>query len=246
MSQFPDTLFLNVSPSFKKFDRPLMLYLSKSKTIAPWEYQQTLDEPASLEIAITLLHDYLQQSDRPIHLVGHSTSGLLGLLYARRHPERVKSLTLLSVGVHPTVDWQAHYYVTLKMLPCSREMILAQMIYNLFGYKCQSKIRGWIELLKRDLVTSLSPHTLFSRYSIHPAGVPVPLFVSGGQNDVIVDLYQLQAWGSWLKDTDRLWLCPEGRHFFHYFYPQELGDQILNFWESTSPISIENRLTVHI
>jgi pimeloyl-ACP methyl ester carboxylesterase len=245
MSQFPDTLFLNVSPRFKKFNHPLLLYLSKHGTIAQWEYQQTLDEPISLEVALTLLHDYLKQFDRPIHLLGHSTSGLLGLLYARRYPERVKSLTLLSVGVHPTIDWQAHYYVTLKMLPCTREIILAQMVYNLFGYKRKSEIRSWVEILKRDLSTSLSPHTLFQRVSIPPGGVSVPLFVSGSQNDVIVDIHQLQGWKSWLKEGDRLWECSEGRHFFHYLYPQQLGDEILHFWESISSKKVEACLTVN-
>ncbi|HIK33868.1 MAG TPA: alpha/beta hydrolase [Oscillatoriales cyanobacterium M59_W2019_021] len=244
MSQFADTLFLNVSPSFKKFDRPLIQYLSQHQTIAQWEYQQTLDEPISLDTAIALLHDYLQHCDHPIHLVGHSTSGLLGLLYARRYPERVKSLTLLSVGVHPAIDWQAHYYVTLQMLPCSREMILAQTIYNLFGYKCQSKIRYWIEILKKDLATSLSPHTLFNRVSIPPGGVPVPLFVCGSQNDVIVDLHQFQSWNSYLKEEDRLWHCPQGRHFFHYFYPQETGERIAEFWNSISSSSIDLQIPV--
>jgi pimeloyl-ACP methyl ester carboxylesterase len=243
MSQFPNALFLNVSPRFKNFDRPLSLYLSKYTTIAQWKYQQTLDEPTSLEVALTLLHDYLQNFDRPIHLLGHSTSGLLGLLYARRHPERVKSLTLLSVGVHPTIDWQAHYYATLKMLPCTREIILAQMVYNLFGYKRKSEISSWVEILKRDLETSLSPHTLFKRVSIPPAGVSVPMFVSGSRNDVIVDIHQLQGWKSWLKEGDRLWECPEGRHFFHYLNPHKVGDEIIDFWASISSRKIQKCLT---
>jgi|GEM_PF-2838428 len=72
--------------------------------------------PTSLDAALVLLHDYLKEGDRPLHLLGHSTGGLLGLLYAHRYPERVRSLTLLSVGVHPAIDWQAHYYIQRQML----------------------------------------------------------------------------------------------------------------------------------
>lgn len=245
MSQFPETLYLNVSPTFKKFDRPLLDYLSQYGTIARWEYQQTLDESSSLDQALTLLHDYLQDGDRPIHLIGHSTSGLLGLLYARRHPERVKSLTLLSVGVHPTVDWQAHYYVTLERLNCSRDIILGKMIYNLFGYQCKSNVKSLVELLKRDLATSLSPHTLVKRLSLPPGGVSVPLMIAGSETDCIVDVNQLQKWESWLKDGDRLWRCPEGRHFFQYFHPQAVGEEILKFWASRSESSEKYRLSLH-
>ncbi|MBD2545128.1 MULTISPECIES: alpha/beta fold hydrolase [Planktothricoides] len=128
MSLSPDALWINVSPALEKFNRPLLKQLSAQTAIAKWEYSQTPDEPTSLEIAVDLLHDYLKDRQQPIHLLGHSTSGLLGLMYARRYPEKVRSrsvadatsLTLLSVGVHPAVDWQAHYYAQLQVLPCSR------------------------------------------------------------------------------------------------------------------------------
>lgn len=232
MSQSPDALWLSVSPALRGFDRPLLNHLSQQVAIAQWEYSQTSDEPMSLEIALALLHDYLQQQDRPLDLLGHSTSGLLGLLYARRHPERVRSLTLLSVGVHPAIDWQAHYYVQLQLLPLPRATILAQTVYNLFGYQTRLIPRELMQILERDLSSSLSPHTLYHRVSIIPGGVSVPLFVGGSQDDIIIDPNLLQGWQMWLKEGDRLWQCPNGRYFFHYFYPQTVSEQIVNFWRS--------------
>jgi pimeloyl-ACP methyl ester carboxylesterase len=232
MSLVPDALWLNVSPAFQKLDRPLLSDLAQSRIIGQWEYSQSLDEGSSLEIAMTLLHDYLKPCDRPIHLMGHSTGGLLGLLYARRHPERVKSLTLLSVGVHPSIDWHAHYYARFQLLPCSREMILAQMVCSLFGKQPKSSIRYWIEMLERDLATSLSPHTLFQRMSIPPAGVSVPLLITGAQDDAVIDPERIQAWEPYLKAGDRLWQCERGQHFFHFFYPQIVSQQIAEFWSS--------------
>lgn len=232
MSQLPDTLWLNVSPALQRFDRPLLKHLSQHISIAQWKYSQTQDEPMSFEIALTLLHDYLKHGDRPINLIGHSTSGLLGLLYARRHPERVRSLTLLSVGVYPEIDWQAHYYAQLQLLPCSRETLLTQTVYNLFGYQSRPITRELSQLLERDLKTALSPHTLYRCTNFIPNGVPVPLMLCGSQDDMVVDPHLLQGWQPWLKQGDCLWQCSEGRYFFHYFQPQKVGVKIVDFWNS--------------
>jgi pimeloyl-ACP methyl ester carboxylesterase len=49
-------------------------------------------------MAVKLLHDFLTGRDRPLHLISHSTSGLVGLMYARCYPHKVSSLGLLAVG----------------------------------------------------------------------------------------------------------------------------------------------------
>jgi pimeloyl-ACP methyl ester carboxylesterase len=237
----PNALWLNVSPALEKFNRPLIHALAKETTIAQWQYCQTEDEPLSLEIALVLLHDYLKSCDRPLHLLGHSTSGLLGLLYARRHPGRVKSLTLLSVGVHPAVDWQLHYYKQLQLLPYPRETILSQTVHQLFGCQSRSTTQELVQLLQQDLSTALSPHTLYRCISLFPGGVSTPLIVCGSQDDGIVDPNQLQGWQPWFKEGDRLWQCPSGRHFFHRFYPELVSHQITDFWnslEASTPLGI--------
>lgn len=235
MSQQLHALCLNVSPALKRFDRPLLKVLSHHRLIGQWEYAQSEDEPLSFEIALTCLHDYLKSHNRPIHLLGHSTGGLLGLLYARRHPERVRSLTLLSVGVYPAIDWQAHYYTQLQLLPCSRDRVLAQMVHHLFGYQSRPSLRELQQVLEQDLSHSLSPHTLYQRASFFPGEVPVPLLVCGSQDDQIIDPNGLQGWQPWLKKGDRLWQCTAGRYFFHYFHPQPVGEQIVEFWAAQQP-----------
>jgi pimeloyl-ACP methyl ester carboxylesterase len=233
----PDALWLNVSPSFERFDRKLLGCLAHDIEVAHWAYRQTPDEPSSLDAAVTLLHDCLKGHNRPVHLLGHSTAGLVGLLYARQYPHRVKSLTLLSVGVNPMADWQAHYYTQLEKLPCPRSHLLTQMAYSLFGHQSRPLVAGWVRLIEQDLLYSISPHSLLKRRSLFPAGVAVPLLVCGGQDDAIVDPVQIRGWQPWLKAGDRTALFP-GRHFFHALEPQSVASQILSFWGTTHDIPV--------
>jgi pimeloyl-ACP methyl ester carboxylesterase len=239
----PEAVWLNVSPHFDRLDRKLLCCLAGHYQVAQWAYCQTPDEPSSLDIALTLLHDFLRGKHRPVHLLGHGTGGLLGLLYARKYPSRVRSLTLLSVGVNPMVDWQAHYYKHLEKLPCSRQQILTQMAYSLFGYQAKPLIRSWVNLLEIALLHSPSPHSLLKRVSLFPGGVPVPLMVCGGEKDPIIEPHHMYGWQPWLKPEDRIWICPEGRHFFHGTFPQQVASQILGFWEASapSPLAIANQ-----
>lgn len=233
MSKLPDVLWLNTSSSLQCFDQPLLRHLSLQVKVAQWEYSQTQDEASCLDVGVFLLHDYLKSCDRPLHLIGHSTGGLLGLLYARQYPERVKSLTLLAVGSNAAINWQAQYYAHLQLL--SRQKILTSMVYNLFGYHHENTVKRLARILEQDLDCSLSPHSLLRIHSLPPGGVSVPLMVCGSNDDIVVGNDALQGWRPYLKECDRLWLCPQGRHFFHYFYPRKVGRQILKFWEYLYP-----------
>lgn len=234
-----DILWLNTSPSLERFDRPLIDYLSKQVPIARWKYIQTQDEPSSLTRALELLHDYLKSRCQSVHIIGHGTSGLLGLLYARKYPTRIKSLTLLSVGVNPGIDWHAHYYAMCQLLPISRQKILAQMVRIMFGSRDDYSTKRLVRVLEKDLNHSPSPHSLFRRVKEPSGGVSVPLMVCGSKDDGIVDRHSLRGWRDWFKEGDRLWECPQGRHFFQSFYPQLTGKEILNFWQSLSLEMIE-------
>ncbi|MBW4693430.1 MAG: alpha/beta hydrolase [Lyngbya sp. HA4199-MV5] len=228
-----EVLCLSASPHLQVFDRPLLKALAQHALVAQWDYQQTPDEPCSLDIALVLLHDYLKHQSQPLHLVGHGISGLLALLYAQRHPERVRSLTLLSVGACPAVDWQAHYYAQRNLLPCSRRQLLTRMVETLFSSSSQAMTKALVKLLGQDLDHSLSPHSLIKCMNLAPIQVAVPLFVCGSVDDMVIDPHQLRSWQQYFSDeASRLWVCSGGRYFFHYFYPQQTGAQILDFWRS--------------
>jgi pimeloyl-ACP methyl ester carboxylesterase len=224
-------VWINANPSFKQFDGRIIRYLSQQIPIAYWEYNQELDEASSLEIALTLLHDYLKSKSQAIDLVGHGTGGLLGLLYARQYPQRVKSLTVLGVGSAPTIDWQAHYYQMRKLLPCSQETILVRMVQMMFGYQSKTNTEKLVEILKQDLSTAPTAHSLYQLNRIESGGVSMPMMVCGSDNDGICDRSAIQGWSDYLKDDDCLWTNSLGHHFFHYFFPESTGRKIIKFWQ---------------
>jgi pimeloyl-ACP methyl ester carboxylesterase len=229
-----DVLWLSASPSLQYFDRPLLHYLSESVPVRLWEYQQTQDEACCLDSAVELLHDYLKQRDRPIHLIGHSTSGLIGLIYARRYPQKVSSLTLLAVGLPSAINWQAHYYTHLAAFPWTRKQVLTQMVGDMLGYKNKYITPKFLSYFEDDLAFSPSPHSLFKTVDLSDESVEVPLLLCSSKTDFVVSPLVMRRWLKFLKKGDRLWECRGGRHFFHYFYPQQVGEEILKFWYSLS------------
>ncbi|MEM6255398.1 MAG: alpha/beta hydrolase [Cyanobacteria bacterium P01_D01_bin.156] len=238
MSHLPHALWLTVSPQLKRFDQRLLCCLSKRVSVMRWEYIQTEDEPCSLDVAINLLYDYLQghfaHTHKSVHLIGHGLSGIVGWLYAQQYPEHVKSLTLLSVGANPAVNWHAHYYALRQLLPCSREVVLAQMVRILFGPRSHGITRSLVHMLAQDLDTGLALHSLLDRQSVKPARVKVPLLVCQGGHDAVVD--GATQWQPWLKSSDRIWTCPEGHHFFHFDQPRQVETAVLNHWRQVDQL----------
>ncbi|NJK30095.1 MAG: alpha/beta hydrolase, partial [Acaryochloris sp. SU_5_25] len=232
MTHSISALWVTTSSYLQRFDQPLLQRLRQHTTLAQWQYQQSEDEPCALEVAVDLLHDYVQGCDHPIHLLGHGTGGLVSLLYARQCPQRVRSLTLLGVGAWAMVDWIAHYYFHLQLLPCSRRQVLTQLIPDLFGAQNPTVTCYLTRLLEKDLAVSPSPHSLFQQGNLMPRSVPVPLLVCGSANDPVVDSRALEEWQPWLKGGDRMWQSADGPHFFHCFDPQPVAEQILDFWRT--------------
>ncbi len=230
ISSSDDVLWLSASPSLQLFDRSLLNYLNQSLPIQIWEYEQTEDEACSLDAAVELLHHYLRSRDRPIHLIGHSTSGLIGLIYARRYPHKVSSLGLLAVGLPSAINWQAHYYTHLAAFPGSRKQVLTQMVGDMLGLKNKYITQKIISYFEEDLAFSPSPHSLFSTVDLSDEPVKVPLLICSSKTDCVVSPIVMRRWLRFLKKGDRLWECKDGRHFFHHFYPQQVGEEILNFW----------------
>ena len=165
-------------------------------------------------------------------------------MYARKYPHKVRSLTLLGVGYYPAIDWQAYYYEMRKLLPCSQDIVLGKMVQKLFGYQNNYNTKGLIKILKQDLNTSPSPHSLYREASISPGGVSMPLMVCASSNDDIIDKRAFYGWLNYLKRVDLLWECPQGHHFFHYFFPEQVSRKVLEFWHDISQLEASWKINI--
>lgn len=239
-STAPQVVAISTSQPLRRFDLPLLRSLSRQYRIAQWEYCQNPDEAIDLNLAIAALYEYLQTVDGAVHLIGHGIAGLVGWLYARQYPEQVRSLTLLSVGVNLATSWHSHYYEQRKLLGCDRESMLMRTAFYLFGYRDKKMLYWLADLLKQDLDNSLIPHSLYAPTYIAPMPIAVPMLVCGAIDDYVIGNggeNSYQKWRSHFKDSDRLWLTEQGRHFFHYLQWQAVGNQIRSFWACLSPIN---------
>ncbi len=235
-------LWISVSPSLKQFHRRLLNVLAATVEIELWEYFQTLDEGSSIGKAIDLLHQHLTSTGDRVNLVGHGIGGVVALEYARKYPDRVTSLTLLSVAVQPAITWHSYYYSQLRSTPSDRYCVLRSIAINLFPYNCSSYVNSLIDRLARDLVEAPSTHSLFHLDILAESGVAMPLIICGSQTDPVVTESALSGWHHYFKPGDLSRSYPTGGHFFHHFHPELVGHQIQQFWQKSGVISIEDRL----
>lgn len=223
-------LWVSVSPSLKFFDLPLLQSLTKHRSIARWEYTQSLDEASSLKGAVEMLVGYLEAGDRPVHLAGHGLSGVVAMLASLRCPEKVLSLALLSTSVLPGLTWQAHYYLQRMMTPCGQARVLANCARSLWGMTSPYSIKSLVSLLEKDLLLSPSPHSLYQVAKLDPVIVAVPKWVGGGGQDFVISPLVFQLWRDQMSSGDRFCLLPEGSHFFHTESPDWVATELRQFW----------------
>jgi pimeloyl-ACP methyl ester carboxylesterase len=223
-------LWLNVSPSFKRFDKLILQRLCRDVPISYWEYIQTADEASSIQNAVNLLEEYISGRGQPVHLVGHGLSGVVALTYARQFPDRVLSLCLLAVAAQPGITWQSQYYIKRQLLPCSQMQLLAQMAQLLFGGTLPYAPMAIVQALARDLMASPSPHSLCQVSALPEGGVTMPLMVCSSPMDPVASPPRVGRWIEFFKPGDTFWRCPEGDHFFHHRQPELVANQLLKFW----------------
>jgi surfactin synthase thioesterase subunit len=226
-----DALWVSASPSLKCINMPLLVNLNQYQKIAYWEYFQTLDESASIEVAVELLHSFLKNS-YPIHLIGHGIGGVIALIFTRTYPQYVKSLTLLAVAGQPANTWHTHYYQQRQLFDLTRTQVLINTVHNLFRDKLPCHVNKLINNLNRDLENLPLMHSMYQRENLPKGGVSVPLMVCGSKTDPIVSYLELHEWEKYLKLQDILWECSQGGHFFHCFYPEKVGAKISSFWQN--------------
>jgi len=63
-------------------------------------------------------------------------------------------------------------------------------------------------------------------------GGEIPWLICSKKTEFVVSPIMMRRWSKFIKKGSRLGECQDGRHFFHHFYPEQVGEKILNFWLS--------------
>ncbi|MBF2063099.1 MAG: alpha/beta hydrolase [Calothrix sp. C42_A2020_038] len=235
MSSFSNVLWVSTCQSLKRFDLPLLYYFAQYVDVNVWEFQQNLDEASYLQAPVELLYDYLKFHDTPVHLIGHGINGVVGLMLAREYPQYVRSLTLIAVDFEPGNTWHAYYYRRRQLFDASFEEVLFYTVLSLFGSQLPYTLHQLANFLYTALEETPSTHSILNIMQLPPGGADVPLMICGSRNDVVVPEPKLREWLTCYKQGDSFLEYSSGNHFFHYFYAQEIGREILNFWENHHP-----------
>jgi hypothetical protein len=106
------------------------------------------------------------------------------------------------------------------------------MVGDILGLKSQSINQRFISYFKDDLACSPCPHSLFRMSNSRNEGGEGPLLICSRKTDFVVTPIVMRRWSKFLKKGSRLWECQDGRHFFHHFYLEQVGEKILIFWLS--------------
>ena len=211
-------------------------------SLQEWSCLALEDHGEDLESVLSQLGLALSSQTRPVHLIGHGTGGVLAWWVARRVPQWVRSVTLLGVGAIPALNWQTYTLMMGYRSPCTREQLMAHMVRLLFGPQKMRQARQLVRLLEQDLAESLPP-VAFLRST--PLGrdrpLSVPVLIAGGAQDWLTSSTQIRRWHPWLKAQDRVWICPEGYHFFHATASGPVADQVLLFWQQVDRERVGDR-----
>jgi pimeloyl-ACP methyl ester carboxylesterase len=214
----------------------MLRHLGSEFPLKYWEYSQTPDEPASLEIALELLHDFMQTSNQPVHLIGHGLGGTLALSYTRRYPSQVASLVLLSVAIQPIITWQTYYYYQLLTTFAHRHQVLQKVASEISGITCRQYVQNLASRLDRDLLEAPVHTSLLQQNFLLPQGsIAQPLLVCGAVDDPVLSGSSFDDWSYHLKPGDRIFHQSQGGHFFHHHYTDQVGMKIQNFWRQFTP-----------
>ena len=138
------------------------------------------------------------------------------------------------MGINPCLDWISYYYYLRSNFHFSQERILARLASYLFGYHNQYYQKAFVGILEKALLFSLSPHTLYRRFDQSIEPISAPLMICGSEQDKIVPWEEIVKWKRYLKPEDKLYKSEVKEHFFHYFEPNLLGKNILEFWLSNT------------
>ena len=223
-------LWIDLQPSLYCLFKRTAQNLDHHFEVKRWSFEHDLDESCDVDIVHSLLRQTIESSSTQVHLVGHGISGTIAHLYAQKNPERISSVSMLSVDTHSTNQWTNHYHSMRSQLPCSRFHILSHLS-SLLVDRSSEQIRNIVtRLLARCLDNDFVYGSIIKSQKIENINkANVPILVINGEKDFVVDKQSHDRWKNILKPGDCYQQISDGRHFFPFTEWRKTSKMIESF-----------------
>lgn len=145
-----------------------------------------------------------------VDIIGWSDGGIIGLILAMEHPEKVKKLVAMGANIHPDglfPERLQHHKETLKKLEADEKS------KKTMNYKITKQLINYPQLKFEDLTKIVSP-----------------TLIMAGDHDVITDLHTVQIFQSIPKAN--LAIFPGETHWFPAMNPTLFNSTVFDFLQN--------------
>ena len=223
-------LWIDLQPSLYCLFKRTAQTLDQHFEVKRWSFEHDLDESCDVDIVHSLLRQTIEDSSTQVHLIGHGISGTIAYLYAQKYPERILSVSVLSVDTHSTNQWTSHYQSMRSQLPCSRYHILSHLSSLLVDSSSEQIGNIVMRLLARCLDNDFVYGSIIKSQKIENINkANVPILVINGEKDFVVDKQSHDRWKNILKPGDCYQQISDGRHFFPFTEWRKTSKMIESF-----------------
>jgi 3-oxoadipate enol-lactonase len=187
--------------------------------VAHYSIEQFADDTAAL-----LRHI----NSGPAHIVGASMGGMIGQVLALKHPECVRSLTLVCTTARPDA-YMRHAIGSWKIISalCDREQLVGMRIPWLFTHRWFENAEAMSKYMERVLSNPF-PQTMNGLSDIR-----VPTHVIVGAEDILIPPRHSQLLAAKIPGA-RLTVVPETGHCLFWETPSQFNAAMLGFLADVS------------
>lgn len=204
---------------------------------------QTITEPYTIDAIVNDAIAFIESlAVGPVHFVGMSTGGFVGLRVALRRPDLLKSLVLMDTSAEPDdAKTLNQYNLLLKTVQTvGWRLVIGQVMSILFGQtfldnpQRKDDVKKWRGIItgheRKGMV--VFGKAIFSRDDVLPqlAKLSVPTVVIVGKDDAATPLAMSQRMADRIPDC-RLRIVPDAGHSAAVERPQAVAEAMQLFYE---------------
>lgn len=237
-------LWRNVMPELSKNNQVIALDLPGFG-----QSDKVLEDSFSFNYYDRIIDSFLEKLEiSKVHLVVHDLGGPVGLYWATKHPEKIKSLVLLNTLVYPEMSWAVKLFMLMTFMPVVKKWLWSSSgivwamrlgVYNkskltkdiLYNYHIPFSNQEKRKVLLKT-VQRLSPKGFITiAQKLQEFNIPVRLIY--GENDKILpDVAKTMERVKKDLPQAEIFSIAKCGHFLHEDEPERLSELLVEFYNS--------------